>query len=86
MNQSFAPKNGQFTYSDVVGMTNNFQRVLGKGGFGTVYHGYLDDKQEVAVKMLSSSSTQGYKEFQAEVSNTVTNLFQFSGMIGISYI
>ncbi|KAJ0014156.1 hypothetical protein Pint_21912 [Pistacia integerrima] len=47
-------------------MTNNFETVLGKEGFGTTYHGYLDDNQ-VAVKMLSLSSAQGYKEFQAEV-------------------
>lgn len=47
-------------------MTNNFERILGKGGFGTVYHGYSDDCQ-VAVKMLSPSSAQGYKQFQAEV-------------------
>lgn len=56
----------QFTYSEVLRITNNFERVLGKGGFGTVYHGYIDNT-EVAVKMLSPSSAQGYNQFQAEV-------------------
>lgn len=65
--QTLAAGNQQFTYSQVLVMTNNFERSIGKGGFGTVYHGYLDGAQ-VAVKMLSPSSSQGYKEFQAEVS------------------
>ncbi|KAL1210939.1 putative LRR receptor-like protein kinase [Cardamine amara subsp. amara] len=63
---SIITKERKFTYSEVLKMTNNFVRVLGKGGFGTVYHGNLDDA-EVAVKMLSHSSAQGYKEFKAEV-------------------
>ncbi|XP_059645483.1 probable LRR receptor-like serine/threonine-protein kinase At1g05700 [Cornus florida] len=63
--RSFEMKNRQLTYSEVLSITNNFQRVIGKGGFGTVYHGYLGNSQ-VAVKMLSLSSVQGYKEFQAE--------------------
>ncbi|XP_010095925.2 probable LRR receptor-like protein kinase At1g51890 [Morus notabilis] len=57
----------QFTYSDILRITNNFERIIGKGGFGTVYHGQIGDTQ-VAVKMLSPSSFQGYKQFQAEVS------------------
>ncbi|KAK0597002.1 hypothetical protein LWI29_020861 [Acer saccharum] len=65
-NDTFAAKNQQFTYSDIVKITKNFEKVLGKGGFGTVYLGYLDDT-EVAVKLLSSSSAQGYKEFHSEV-------------------
>ncbi|PON36237.1 Mitogen-activated protein kinase kinase kinase [Parasponia andersonii] len=60
------PKNHQFSYSEIMIITNNFEKVIGKGGFGTVYHGYLNDTQ-VAVKMLSDTSAQGYKEFQAEV-------------------
>lgn len=47
-------------------MTHNFQRILGKGGFGMVYHGVLIDGTEVAVKMLSPSSIQGYQQFQTE--------------------
>ncbi|XP_016562625.2 LOW QUALITY PROTEIN: senescence-induced receptor-like serine/threonine-protein kinase [Capsicum annuum] len=60
-------KSRQFTYSEVLPMTNNFQKVLGKGGFGTVYLGYVDNR-DVAVKMLSPSSAQGFKEFRAEAS------------------
>ncbi|KAI3761609.1 hypothetical protein L1987_52030 [Smallanthus sonchifolius] len=55
----------QYTYSEVQSITDNFSVVLGKGGFGTVYHGIIDDTQ-IAVKMLSGSSLQGDKEFQAE--------------------
>ena len=55
----------QATYGEVLKITNNFQRVLGEGGFGTVYHGLLDGN-EVAVKMLSPSSAQGCTQFQAE--------------------
>ncbi|XP_058004065.1 putative leucine-rich repeat receptor-like protein kinase At2g19210 [Hevea brasiliensis] len=65
--KSLKSKGRHFTYSEVLKVTNNFERVLGKGGFGTVYHGYLDDDTQVAVKMLSPSSVQGYRQFQAEV-------------------
>ncbi|KAL5576833.1 hypothetical protein UlMin_018532 [Ulmus minor] len=56
----------QFTYAEVIKITNNFERTIGRGGFGTVFHGFIDDTQ-VAVKMLSPSSVQGYQQFQTEV-------------------
>ncbi|KAJ9190284.1 hypothetical protein P3X46_001503 [Hevea brasiliensis] len=59
-------RNRQFTYSELVAITNDFQKVIGKGGFGTVFSGQLKDGTQVAVKMLSPSSTQGSKEFQTE--------------------
>ncbi|KAG4947684.1 hypothetical protein JHK87_043691 [Glycine soja] len=55
-----------YSYSDVLKITNNFNTIVGKGGFGTVYLGYIDDTP-VAVKMLSPSAIQGYQQFQAEV-------------------
>ncbi|XP_038890017.1 LRR receptor-like serine/threonine-protein kinase IOS1 [Benincasa hispida] len=56
----------QFSYSDILKFTNNFSRLLGEGGFGKVYYGLMGNT-EVAVKMLSPKSAQGYREFQAEV-------------------
>ena len=69
-NDTFAAKKRQFTYSDIMKITKNFEKVLGNGGFGTVYLGYLDNT-EVAVKLLSSSSAQGYKEFHSEVCSSI---------------
>ncbi|KAL1220937.1 LRR receptor-like serine/threonine-protein kinase IOS1 [Cardamine amara subsp. amara] len=59
-------KNRKLTYSDVVKITNNFERILGRGGFGVVYYGVLDN-EPVAVKMLTESTALGYKQFKAEV-------------------
>ncbi|KAH1105007.1 hypothetical protein GLYMA_13G352900v4 [Glycine max] len=55
-----------YSHSDVLRITNNFNTIVGKGGFGTVYLGYIDGTP-VAVKMLSTSSVHGYQQFQAEV-------------------
>ncbi|KAF3524299.1 hypothetical protein F2Q69_00047409 [Brassica cretica] len=60
-------ENKRFSYSEVMTMTNNFQRILGKGGFGIVYYGFVNGTKQVAVKILSHSSSQAYKQFKAEV-------------------
>ncbi|TYI05222.1 hypothetical protein ES332_A10G073400v1 [Gossypium tomentosum] len=59
-------KNQPFTYSEIVTITANFKTGIGEGGFRKVFHGHLNDGTPVAVKLLSSSSKQRYKEFQAE--------------------
>ncbi|XP_062180192.1 putative leucine-rich repeat receptor-like protein kinase At2g19210 [Phragmites australis] len=59
-------ENRRFTYKELEMITNNFQRVLGRGGFGLVYDGFLEDGTQVAVKLRSETSNQGVKEFLAE--------------------
>ncbi|KAI4333764.1 hypothetical protein L6164_018530 [Bauhinia variegata] len=56
-------------FSSVAKATDNFSgsNILGKGGFGLVYKGVLDNGQEIAVKRLSKNSGQGPEEFRNEV-------------------
>ncbi|XP_008462394.2 putative leucine-rich repeat receptor-like serine/threonine-protein kinase At2g19230 [Cucumis melo] len=63
---SLKQKHREYSYSEVVSITNNFRDIIGEGGFGKVYKGVLKDKTLVAVKLLSSTSKQGYREFQTE--------------------
>ncbi|XP_059308702.1 proline-rich receptor-like protein kinase PERK9 [Lycium ferocissimum] len=58
-----------FTYQELVEATNDFSanNELGKGGFGSVYKGYLADGRYVAVKQLNIGGSQGEREFRAEV-------------------
>ncbi|KAL8132320.1 hypothetical protein AgCh_007983 [Apium graveolens] len=58
-----------FCLSTLVQATNNFanDNKIGQGGFGPVFKGILEDGQQVAVKCLSETSTQGTNEFMNEV-------------------
>nr|XP_010910239.1 cysteine-rich receptor-like protein kinase 6 [Elaeis guineensis] len=49
--------------------TANFseENKLGEGGFGAVYKGLLPDGREIAVKRLSTSSSQGFGELRNEL-------------------
>ncbi|XVE97510.1 hypothetical protein REPUB_Repub03eG0025500 [Reevesia pubescens] len=61
-----------FRFADIKAATNNFSsgNKLGEGGFGPVYKGKLPRGQEIAVKRLSTTSTQGLEEFENEVTLT----------------
>ncbi|XP_028082958.1 probable serine/threonine-protein kinase PIX13 [Camellia sinensis] len=77
--QITTPNLKMFTYAELKTATRNFRpdTVLGEGGFGRVFKGWVDEKtyapsrvgvgMAVAVKKSSPDSSQGLKEWQAEV-------------------
>ncbi len=53
---------------EVIIATNNFNIQIGKGGFGPMYYGKLEDGREVAIKVLDVKSSRGPFEFFNELS------------------
>ncbi|KAK6123186.1 hypothetical protein DH2020_043088 [Rehmannia glutinosa] len=58
-----------FTHSDILKATRSFsdERIIGRGGSGTVYRGSLPDGREVAIKKLQTEGVEGEREFRAEM-------------------
>ena len=58
-----------FSYEELYQITDGFSahKLLGEGGFGSVYKGCLPDGTYVAIKRLKDGGGQGEREFQAEV-------------------
>ncbi|GMH04476.1 hypothetical protein Nepgr_006315 [Nepenthes gracilis] len=69
--KSDSPDLEVFSFADIRAATNDFapENMLGEGGFGPVYKGKLRDGQEVAVKRLSKTSSQGFEELKTEISD-----------------
>ena len=57
------------SYQALADATNGFEdrRIVGRGGFGPVYRGDLDNIGPVAVKVLEAAGGQGVHEFHREV-------------------
>ena len=66
----------RYSYDDLQDMTENFNKKLGAGGFGTVFEGTLIDGTKIAVKRLDGLN-QIKKSFFAEV-ETIGNLHHFN--------
>jgi len=66
----------RFSFDELAAATDNFSddRKLGEGGFGSVYRGFLEGLNlHVAIKRVSKTSPQGWKEFVSEV-KTISGL------------
>lgn len=65
-----------FTCKELKKITQNFSKsnILGEGGFGHVYKGFIDEElrpdlkaQSVAVKVLDLDSSQGHREWLVSI-------------------
>ncbi|KAH8936918.1 hypothetical protein BDL97_17G111600 [Sphagnum fallax] len=56
-----------YSLAQITIATDNFKIQIGKGGFGPVYYGKLEDGREVVVKIFDVKSSQGPSEFFNEV-------------------
>ncbi|KAK3142060.1 hypothetical protein QOZ80_4BG0341680 [Eleusine coracana subsp. coracana] len=58
-----------FTEAELIHATNNYDksRIIGKGGYGTVYKGIIKNKMHVAIKRCTLISERQKKEFGQEM-------------------
>ncbi|KAK1423828.1 hypothetical protein QVD17_19137 [Tagetes erecta] len=57
----------KFSYRETKKATNNFNTIIGQGGFGTVYKAQMNDGSLVAVKCMDKVSEQAVEDFCREL-------------------
>lgn len=57
----------KYSYKETKKATDNFNTIIGRGGFGTVYRAQFSDGSVVAVKRMNKVSEQGEDEFCREI-------------------
>jgi hypothetical protein len=78
-----------YSFSELKMATRNFRpdSVLGEGGFGSVFKGWIDEHSltatrpgtgiVIAVKRLNQEGHQGHKEWLVSISSLLSSLFVF---------
>lgn len=88
-----------FTFAEMKAATRNFKSdaVLGEGGFGRVFKGWVDEKtlapskvgigMMVAIKKLNPESVQGFQEWQVPFSTLIAllSIFNLNHLYFLSY-
>ncbi|KAF8045148.1 hypothetical protein N665_5539s0002, partial [Sinapis alba] len=76
----------RYSYAKVKKMTNSFAHVLGKGGFGTVYKGKLQEGDvDVAVKILKEGKGTGEEFINEVASMSRTSHVNIVSLLGFCY-
>ncbi|CAA7055619.1 unnamed protein product [Microthlaspi erraticum] len=75
----------QYSYAEVKIVTKSFSHTVGKGGFGTVYKGKLQDGRKVAVKVLKDFKSSGEDFINEVASMSQTSHVNIVSLLGFCY-
>ncbi len=75
----------RYSLREIIDATNNFEKILGEGGFARVYYGKLADGKEVAVKKLNlnilrEEDSQFFNEVHSDKVNLQTLTFAYTSI------